>query len=164
MGRKDKPEQDGGATVICRNRRATHDFEILDTLECGIVLVGTEVKSLREGHAQLEDAFARVEDGEVWLYGLNIPEYVYGNVMNHPPKRRRKLLLHRREIDRFAGLAAQKGLTLVPLKLYFKNGKVKVELALARGKKTYDKRAAIQEREVQRQIARTMAVRRQRPR
>jgi SsrA-binding protein len=152
---------DEGIEVICRNRRATHDFELLDRLECGIVLQGTEVKSLRAGHASLEDAFARVEDGEVWLYGAEIPEYAYGNIRNHQPKRRRKLLLHRREIVRFANRAQQEGLTLIPLRLYFKQGRAKVELALAKGKKKYDKREALRERDVRRHIERVLSRRQQ---
>jgi SsrA-binding protein len=160
---KDKKKQDEEAiALICRNRRATHDFDILDRLECGLVLQGTEVKSLRAGHAQLDDAFARVENGEVWLYGLNIPEYEYGNVLNHKPKRPRKLLLHRQQIRRFADKAQQEGLTLIPLRLYFKNGRAKVELALAKGKKKYDKREALRQRDAQRQIDRALTARRRR--
>lgn len=158
----EKKSTEEGVEVICRNRRAAHDFDLLDRLECGLVLQGTEVKSLRAGHASLEDAFARIEDGEVWLYGAEIPEYEYGNVLNHKPKRPRKLLLHRREIARFAGRAQQEGLTLIPLRLYFKNGRAKVELALARGKKKYDKRESLRERDARRQIERALS-RRQRP-
>lgn len=154
-----KTSAEEGITIICRNRRATHDFDILDRLECGLVLQGTEVKSLRAGHAQLDDAFARVEDGEVWLYGLEIPEYEYGNVLNHKPKRPRKLLLHRQQITRFAAKAQQEGLTLIPLRLYFKNGRAKVELALAKGKKKYDKREALRQRDAQRQIDRVLTAR-----
>lgn len=156
-----KPAPDATVT-ICRNRRATHDYEILDTIECGLVLVGTEVKSLRAGHASLEDAYARVDDGEVWLIGSEIPEYEYGNRLNHKPKRPRKLLLHRREIDRFAGKASVKGLTLVPLRLYFKDGIAKVELAVARGKQAHDKREALKKAEARRQIDRALAARRKR--
>jgi SsrA-binding protein len=149
-------------TNICRNRRATHEYEILDTIECGLVLVGTEVKSLRAGLGNLEDAYARVDDGEVWLVGSEIPEYVYGNRLNHKPKRPRKLLLHRREIDRFAGKASEKGLTLVPLRMYFKDGKAKVELAVAKGKQTHDKRESLRKADAKRQIDRAMASRRRR--
>jgi len=159
---KKHASEEEGITIICRNRRATHDFDILDRLECGLVLQGTEVKSLREGHAQLDEAFARVEDGEVWLHGLEIPEYEYGNILNHKPKRPRKLLLHRHQITRFAAKAQQEGLTLIPLRLYFKNGRAKVELALARGKKKYDKRETLRQRDAQRQIDRALTGRRRR--
>src|SRR3954454_6085916 len=115
-GKKDKNADADGTVNICRNRRALHDYEVLDRIECGIVLVGTEVKSLRDGHGNLEDAYARVDDGEVWLIGAEIPEYLYGNRLNHKPKRPRKLLLHRREIAKFAARADEKGLTLVPLR------------------------------------------------
>lgn len=159
-GKKDDP--DGELVNICRNRRATHDYEILDRVECGVVLVGTEVKSLREGHANLEDAYARIDDGEVWLVGAEIPEYPFGNRLNHKPKRTRKLLLHRREIDRFAGKASQKGLTLVPLRLYFKDGIAKVELAVAKGKQAHDKREALKKADAKREIDRAMAAKRKR--
>ena len=145
---------------VCRNRRAFHDYEILDRLECGLVLTGTEVKSLRDGHAMLEDAYAKVDDGEVWLIGSEIPEYSFGNRMNHKPKRPRKLLLHRREIDRFAGKASQKGFTLVPLRLYFKNGRAKVELAVAKGKQHHDKRETLKKKDAEREIKRAMSERR----
>jgi SsrA-binding protein len=137
---------------ICRNRRAFHEYEILDRLECGLVLTGTEVKSLRDGHASLEDAYARIDGAEVWLIGSDIPEYAMGNRMNHKPKRPRKLLMHRREIGRFAGKASQKGFTLVPLKLYFKNGRAKVELAVARGRNLYDKRQASKKKEAEKEM------------
>ncbi|HSQ54677.1 MAG TPA: SsrA-binding protein SmpB, partial [Gemmata sp.] len=117
MAKADDKDRDGTVN-ICRNRRATHDYAILDRIECGLVLVGTEVKSLRAGHARLEDEYARVDDGEVWLIGAEIPEYAFGNRLNHKPKRPRKLLLHRKEIDRFAGKASDRGLTLVPLRMY----------------------------------------------
>src|SRR5437899_2545705 len=152
--KKDKKEAADGTVNVCRNRRALHEYEVLDRIECGIVLVGTEVKSLRDGHANLEDAFARVDGGEVWLIGAEIPEYLYGNRLNHKPKRPRKLLLHRREIDKFAGKASEKGLTLVPLRMYFKDGKAKVELAVARGKQTHDKRESLKKADAKRQIDR----------
>jgi SsrA-binding protein len=145
--------------VICRNKRATHDYSITDQLECGIVLTGTEVKSLREGSASLEDAYAKIEDGEVWLIGSDIPEYTMGNRMNHKPKRPRKLLLHRREIGKFAGKASERGFTLVPLRLYFKNGMAKVELAVARGKEKHDKRQDLKKAEADREIRRAMTKR-----
>lgn len=164
MAKSAKKEKNAGdGTVnICRNRRATHDYDVLDTAECGIVLVGTEVKSLRAGHANLEDAYARIDDGEVWLIGSEIPEYVFGNRMNHKPKRSRKLLMHRREIDRFAGRATEKGLTLVPLRMYFKEGIAKVELAVAKGKQTHDKRESLKKMDAKRQIDRALASRRKR--
>lgn len=146
--------------VVCRNRKARHEYEILDSLEAGIVLTGTEVKSLRAGHASLDDAFARVEKGELWLHKAEIPEYAMGNVMNHEPKRSRKLLLHRREIRRFAERSAEKGLTLVGLQLYFKNGRAKIELALVKGKKLHDKRETLKTKEAQREIARATGQRR----
>lgn len=161
MARKpNKKDQDDGVHTICRNRRAFHEYTIEDTLECGIVLTGTEVKSLREGAGGLEDAYAKIEDGEVWLIGSDIPEYSMGNRMNHKPKRPRKLLLHRREIAKFAGKASQRGFTLVPLKMYFKNGRAKVELAIARGKQLHDKRQAAKKADAQKEIRRAMTERR----
>ena len=142
--------------VICRNKRALHEYTISEALECGLVLTGTEVKSLREGGVSLDDAYAKVDGGEVWLLGCDIPEYTYGNRLNHKPKRPRKLLLHRREIARFADKAAQKGFTLVPLRLYFRKGKAKVELAVARGKQQFDKRQTKKKQEAQREIRRAM--------
>src|ERR1700693_5663878 len=128
-----KEEKDEDIQVICRNKRAFHEYEIFDKLECGIVLTGTEVKSLREGTANLEDAYAKIDGRELWLIGSDIPEYTMGNRLNHKPKRPRKLLLHKREIEKFAGKASQKGFTLVPLRLYFKDGRAKIEIAVARG-------------------------------
>ncbi|MEU6645863.1 SsrA-binding protein SmpB [Saccharomonospora sp. NPDC046836] len=145
-----------GRKVIASNRRARHDYAILDTYEAGVVLVGTEVKSLRDGKASLADAFATVDDGEVFLRGLHIPEYVQGTWTNHAPRRTRKLLLHRNEIEKLIGKTKEGGVSLVPLALYFKDGKVKVELALARGKKAYDKRQAIAKRDAQREVAKAM--------
>jgi SsrA-binding protein len=149
-----KHDSDGELVHVCRNRRAAHEYEIYDTIECGVVLVGTEVKSLRDGHASLEDAYAKVEGGEVWLVGAEIPEYPFGNRLNHKPKRTRKLLLRRSEISKFAGKASQKGFTLVPLRLYFKNGLAKVEIAVARGKQRYDKRQALKKAEAKREMDR----------
>lgn len=160
--KKDKKAAGDGTVNICRNRRAAHDYEILDRVECGVVLVGTEVKSLRAGYGNLEDAYARVDDGEVWLIGAEIPEYVFGNRLNHKPKRERKLLLHRREIDKFAGRASEKGLTLVPLRMYFKDGRAKVELAVAKGKQSHDKRESLKKSDAKRQIDRELASRRKR--
>jgi SsrA-binding protein len=146
--------------VVTRNRRAFHDYEILDTLECGVALLGTEVKSLRDGHASLEDAYAKLEAGEVWLVGSEIPEYAMGNRLNHKPKRPRKLLLHRNEIEKFAGKASQRGFTLVPLRLYFKQGRAKVEIAVARGKQAHDKRQALKKSDADREMRRELAGRR----
>lgn len=147
---------DDGVQVVCRNRKALHHYDIVDRLECGIVLCGTEVKSLRDGTASLDEAYGKIEDGEVWLVGSEIPEYAMGNRLNHKPKRSRKLLLHRREIARFAGKATQHGMTLVPLKLYFKDGRAKVELAVAKGKQHQDKREAKKKAEAEREIRRAM--------
>lgn len=129
---------------------------MLDTLECGIVLVGSEVKSLRNGNISLEEAYARVDKDEVWLVGCDIQEYVYSHQMNHIPKRRRKLLLHRREINKFALQAYEKNLTLVPLKMYFKDGRAKVLLGICKGKKLFDKREAMKKKDMQRDIDRAM--------
>src|SRR2546421_13124953 len=160
MPRNEKKDEAEGIKVICRNKRAFHEYHISESLECGIVLTGTEVKSLRDGSASLEDAYAKIEDGEVWLLGSDIPEYSMGNRMNHKPKRPRKLLLHRREIGKFAGKASQRGFTLVPLRLYFKKGRAKVELAVARGKQTHDKRQAQKKADAQREIRRSVSERR----
>lgn len=145
---------------ICRNKRAFHEYEVFDTLECGIVLTGTEVKSLRERVANLEDAYAKIDDGELWLIGSDIPEYTMGNRLNHKPKRPRKLLLHKRELDKFAGKASQQGFTLIPLRLYFKQGRAKIEIAVARGKKLYDKRETKKKAEAAREIRKEMKNRR----
>ena len=140
--------------VVTVNRQAYHDYFVDETVEAGLVLQGTEVKSVRAGHANLRGAYARIKDGEVWLEGAHIAEYEQGTYMNHDPIRQRKLLLHRREIDRLVGRVQAKGQTLVPLKLYFKDNHIKVELGLCRGKKLYDKREAIRERESQRELER----------
>jgi SsrA-binding protein len=145
---------------VCRNKRAFHEYEIFDTLECGIVLKGTEVKSLREHAASLEEAYAKIDGRELWLIGSDIPEYTMGNRLNHKPKRPRKLLVHRREIDKFAGKASQQGYTLVPLRLYFKQGRAKVEIAVARGKKMYDKRQTQKKAEAAKDIRKAMKDRR----
>jgi SsrA-binding protein len=145
-----------GTKLIADNRRARHDYELLDRFEAGIALLGTEVKSLREGKASLQHAFAHVRDGGVWLAGANIPEYPQANRQNHLPERERRLLLHRREIDELAGKVAERGLTIVPTRLYFKGGKVKVEIALARGKDVRDKRRDIAERDASREMQRAL--------
>lgn len=154
-GGKGKGQGEGdGFKVVARNRRARHEYDLLEKLEAGIVLTGTEVKSLRNGKASLEEAYAGLDRGEVWLYGCDIPEYLEANRMNHKPKRPRKLLLHRSEIEKVAAKASEKGLTLVPLQIYFKNGLAKVELSVARGRKTYDKREALKKQEARREMDR----------
>ena len=140
--------------VSLDNRRARHEFEKLDSIEAGLALQGSEIKSIRQGNLSINEAFARLRDGELYLMNLTIPPYKEASHFNHEPNRPRKLLLHREEIDRFAGRAAEKGLTLVPWRLYFKKGRVKIELALVRGKKLWDKRRDIQARDVEREIRR----------
>lgn len=138
--------------VIATNRKAFHNFSILETYEAGLVLRGTEVKSLREAQVNFKDSYATIDDGEAWLVGCHISPYHHGSDANHDPDRRRKLLLHKREISRLLGKVAERGLTLVPLRLYFKEGRAKIELGLARGKKLHDKRASIRERESRREM------------
>jgi SsrA-binding protein len=146
-----------GHKVVATNRKARHDYHVDEVYEAGLVLTGTEVKSLREGRASLADAFATVNAGEVWLERLHIPEYTQGTWTNHEPRRRRKLLLHRHEIEELAAETRERGLTLVPLSLYFKDGRAKVEIAVARGKKNYDKRQALKERQDRREADRAMS-------
>jgi SsrA-binding protein len=145
-----------GRKLIAQNKKARHDFAIEDVYEAGLVLTGTEVKSLRAGRASLVDGYATIRDGEAWLQGVHIPEYTQGTWTNHEPRRTRKLLLHKHEIDRLVGKTKESGLTLVPLSLYFKDGKAKVEIALARGKKLHDKRQALAERQATREIQRVV--------
>ena len=149
-----------GKKVIARNRRARHEYHIEDVYEAGLVLTGTEVKSLRAGRASLADGFGQVHDHEMWLHGVHIPQYTQGTWTNHEPRRTRKLLMHRKEIDKLAAETAERGLTLVPLSLYFKDGKAKVELALARGKRTYDKRHDLARRDAAREVDRALRRRR----
>ena len=146
--------------LIAENRRARHDYQLVERFEAGIALTGTEVKSLRDGRAVLAGAYADIRDGEAWLHGAEISVYENGNRANHEPTRSRKLLLHRREIDRLYGQIREKGLTLVPTRLYFKDGRVKVELALARGKDVRDKRRTIADRDAKRQMERALKSRR----
>ena len=147
-----------GTKVVASNRRARHDYDILETFECGIVLTGSEVKSIRDGKIQLKDSFARVQDGEVWLHGVHVSPYAYAHGDSaHDPDRARKLLLHRAEIDELTGRTQQESLTLVPLSVYFKEGRAKVELALAKGRRRYDKRQAIATRDAAREAERAMA-------
>ena len=148
-----------GTRLIADNRRARHDYHLTDRLEAGIQLTGTEVKSLRAGQLTLQRAYADVRGGEVWLVGAHIPEYAQANLSNHDPDRDRKLLLHRREIDSLIGKVQERGLTLVPTRVYFKDGRVKVEIAVARGKETRDKRRDIAERDAKRQIERALRAR-----
>lgn len=149
-----------GRKVIAQNKKARHDYSIEDVFECGIVLTGTEVKSLRMGRASLIDGFAMVDKGELWLSGVHIPEYTQGTWTNHTPRRDRKLLVHATEIRKLSARLKEGGLTLVPLSLYFKDGKAKIELAVAKGKKVYDKRAALMERQAGREIEREVSRRR----
>jgi SsrA-binding protein len=147
--------RESGRKLIAQNKKARHDYHLEDHYEAGLVLTGTEVKSLRAGRASLVDAYAHIKDGEVWLENAHIPEYDQGSWTNHEPRRARKLLLHRNEIGKLIGKTKESGLTLVPLALYFKDGKAKVEIALARGKKTYDKRQTLAARDAAREIERS---------
>ena len=141
--------------LVASNRRARHDYDIIETTECGLVLQGSEVKSLRAGRIALQDAYARIIDGELWLFGVHVPPYAQANGFGaHEPDRRRKLLLHRRQLDEWMGRSQQQSLTMVPLSIYFKDGRAKVELALARGRRRYDKRQAIATRDASREAAR----------
>ena len=158
MAKKDKKSE--AEQVICRNRRASHEYELTDRLECGMVLVGTEVKSLRDGHCSLDGSYAKIEDSELYLIGCEIPEYAMGNQLNHKPKRDRKLLVHRRELAKFAGKASERGFTLIPTSVYFKNGRAKVEIAVARGKQLHDKRQALKKAEAKREMDRAVSRRR----
>ena len=154
-----------GTKVVASNRRARHDYDVLDTFECGIALTGSEVKSIRDGKIQLKDSYARVQDGEVWLHGVHISPYAFASGDNaHDPDRSRKLLLHRHEIDELVGRTQQESLTLVPLSVYFKDRHAKVELALAKGRRRYDKRQAIAKRDAARETERAMAQARRRNR
>lgn len=146
--------------VLARNKRARHDYLVSETVEAGLALQGSEVKSIREGKVNLTDAFADVAKGEIWLHQMDVNTYVWAHVRNHEPRRRRKLLLHRREIDRLDGKLRQKGFTLVPLSIYDKNGKIKVELALVSGKQDWDRREDLKKQDATREIARAMASRR----
>ncbi|HEV2638173.1 MAG TPA: SsrA-binding protein SmpB [Actinocrinis sp.] len=153
-----------GQKYIAQNKKARHDYFIEDTYEAGIVLTGTEVKSLREGRASLVDGFAQVSDAEVWMHNVHIPEYNQGTWNNHAPRRKRKLLLHRQEIQKLIGKSKESGLTLIPLSLYFKDGKAKVELGLARGKKDYDKRQTLLEKTMKREAERDISAARRKMR
>ncbi|MDQ3811446.1 MAG: SsrA-binding protein SmpB [Chloroflexota bacterium] len=147
---------DGSEKTLASNRQAYHDYHILETVEAGLALVGTEVKSIRNGNVNLRDAYARPQDGEIWLWNAHIAPFDQGNRWNHEPRRPRRLLLHTREIGRLTSKSQESGFTLVPLRVYDRRGKLKLELALARGKKQYDKRSAIAERETKREIERAV--------
>lgn len=157
MAKKDKED---GIRMVSRNRKASHEYELTDRLECGIVLQGTEVKTLRDGHCSLEGSYAKIDEGELWLIDCEIPEYGMGNRLNHKPKRVRKLLLHRRELAKFAGTATERGFTLVPTSIYFKDGRAKVEIAVGRGKQMHDKRESLKKAEAKREMARSVRRRR----
>jgi len=146
-----RPKDDGEDTLIADNRKAFHDYHILETFEAGVALLGTEVKGIREGRANLRDSYAQVDRGEVWLHNVHINPYSHRGYVDHDPKRKRRLLLHKYEIRKLIGKTVEKGLTLVPTRLYFKNGRVKVSIALAKGKQAHDKRDAIRQREVDRE-------------
>jgi SsrA-binding protein len=150
----DSSNRPSGRKIIASNRKARHDYTILDTIEAGIALTGTEVKSLRSGRASLVDGFATITDDELWLRNVHIAEYAEGTWTNHAPRRVRKLLVHRMELDRLAGKLKEGGLALIPLSMYFKDGRVKVELGLGRGKKSYDKRQDMAKRDADRELAR----------
>lgn len=154
MPKSKENKREDGSRLICQNRKAYHDYEIVETLEAGMVLLGTEVKSLRDGRANLKDSYARVKKNEVFLYGLHISPYFHASYNNHDPERVRKLLLHSYEIKRLLGKTQERGFSLIPLKLYFKEGKVKVQIALAQGKKSYDKRQSIKKKEEKRELDR----------
>jgi len=156
--RAPKAPTDDDRKVVAQNRRARHDYEILETVEAGIELVGSEVKSLRDGKAQIRDAYARVDDGQMWLFAMHVPPWAFATGFGaHDPERRRRLLLHKRQIIELGDRAAQEGLTLVPLSLYFREGRAKVSLGLARGRKTYDKRHALAERDAKREVERALS-------
>ena len=147
----DKSDREKAQSYIAENRKAAHDYHLLETFEAGVVLLGTEVKAIREGRVNLRDSFARVEDGEAFIYNMNISPYSHRGYAEHEPLRRRKLLLHRDEIRKLIGKTVEKGMTLVPVRMYFKNGRVKVAVSLAKGKKEYDKRETIKRREADRE-------------
>ena len=156
-----RTEREQAQKSIAENRKAFHDYHILDTWEAGMVLLGTEVKSIREGRVNLRDSFARIERGEVWLYNVNISAYSHRGYADHEPLRQRKLLMHRNEIRKLIGKTTEKGMTIVPTRMYYKSGRVKVEIGLAKGKKDYDKRETIKKREVDRETRAAVKTRRQ---
>lgn len=149
-------QSDGGIKIIATNRKAYHEYHVEDTIEAGMVLTGSEVKSIAQGKASLSDAYCRVEEGEMWLVNMHVAPYENAPIYGHDPRRKRKLLLHKWEINRLRGKAEQKGYTLIPLKLYFRNGKVKVEIGLVRGKRQYDKREVIKRKDIERAMRREL--------
>ncbi|MBT2389712.1 SsrA-binding protein SmpB [Streptomyces sp. ISL-1] len=153
-----------GRKLIAQNKKARHDYHILDTYECGLVLTGTEVKSLRQGRASLVDGFVQIDDHEAWLHNVHVPEYTQGTWTNHSARRKRKLLMHRAEIDKLASKTQETGHTIVPLVLYFKDGRAKVEIALAKGKKEYDKRQTLREKQDRRETDRVISAAKRRQR
>ncbi|MEU3046068.1 MULTISPECIES: SsrA-binding protein SmpB [unclassified Streptomyces] len=153
-----------GRKLIAQNKKARHDYHVLDTYECGLVLTGTEVKSLRQGRASLADGFVQIDGGEAWLHNVHVPEYSQGTWTNHSARRRRKLLLHREEIDKLESKSQETGHTIVPLALYFKDGRAKVEIALAKGKKEYDKRQTLREKQDRREADRAISAARRKQR
>lgn len=157
---KDKKQADENSRVVCRNRRARYEYEIQEQIECGVVLRGSEVKSIRDGKVSLEEAYAKIKEGELWLVGCDIALYPQANIMNHEPRRERKLLLHRRELAKFAAAAQQQGLTLIPLSLYFSGGKVKLTVAVAKGRKLHDKREKMKKDTARDEIRRALSDRR----
>jgi SsrA-binding protein len=158
----DKSEREKAQRLIADNRKARHDYHLLETYEAGVALLGTEVKAIREGRVNLRDSYGRVENGEVWLHGMHISPYSHRGYAEHDPTRRRKLLLHKQEIRKLIGRTVEKGFTLVPVQMYFKNGRVKVSLSLARGKQAHDKRETIRRREVDRETRAAVKERRAR--
>ncbi|WP_405617390.1 SsrA-binding protein SmpB [Streptomyces sp. NBC_01511] len=157
-------EKDTGRKLVAQNKKARHDYLILDTYECGLVLTGTEVKSLRQGRASLADGFVQIDDHEAWLHNVHVPEYTQGTWTNHSARRKRKLLMHRLEIDKLEQKSNESGHTIVPLALYFKGGRAKIEIALAKGKKEYDKRQTLREKQDRRETDRVVSAARRRQR
>ncbi|MFP3992087.1 SsrA-binding protein SmpB [Streptomyces sp. E11-3] len=157
-------EKDQGRKLVAQNKKARHDYHILDTYECGLVLTGTEVKSLRQGRSSLADGFVQIDGHEAWLHNVHVPEYTQGTWTNHSARRKRKLLLHRAEIDKLESKSQETGHTIVPLALYFKDGRAKVEIALAKGKKEYDKRQTLREKQDRRETDRAISAVRRRER
>ncbi|MEV4997757.1 SsrA-binding protein SmpB [Streptomyces niveus] len=157
-------EKDTGRKLVAQNKKARHDYLILDTYECGLVLTGTEVKSLRQGRASLADGFVQIDDHEAWLHNVHVPEYTQGTWTNHSARRKRKLLMHRLEIDKLEQKSNESGHTIVPLALYFKGGRAKIEIALAKGKKEYDKRQTLREKQDRRETDRAVSAVRRRQR
>ncbi len=148
MAGKNKKKNDPGSGVLASNRKATHDYEILETIEAGIVLTGTEVKSVKEGHSSIQEGYVHIDDHlEAWLLGTTVQPYTHGNLFNHSPSRERKLLMHRKEIERLYGKVREKGLTIIPLRIFLSKGKIKIKIGLARGKNVVDKRETIKKRE-----------------